>query len=155
MVELKVTRNWKKDTYTIGKFYVNGVYWCNTLEDKDRGLESSMSEMVITSRKRYGETAIPLGTYTVGLTYSSKFATRPWASKYNGRLPLLDNVKGFSGIRIHPGNTAKDTLGCLLLGENKTKGKVLNSTKWFYKLMDEVIIPAIKKGEKIVIRIEG
>lgn len=115
-----------KDTYTIGKLYIDGVYFCETVEDKDRGLDDSMEESTIKSRKVYGETAIPLGTYKVEITYSPKF-------KKN--LPLLYNVKGFEGIRIHSGNTAKDSLGCIIVGKNKKVGMVLDSRSTMAKLM--------------------
>jgi hypothetical protein len=115
-----------KDTYTIGKLYIDGVYFCDTVEDKDRGLDDSMEESVIKERKVYGETAIPLGTYKVEITYSPKF-------KKN--LPLLYNVKGFEGIRIHSGNTAKDSLGCIIVGKNKKVGMVLDSRSTMTKLM--------------------
>lgn len=115
-----------KDTYTIGKLYIDGVYFCDTVEDKDRGLDDSMEESTIKSRKVYGETAIPLGTYKVEITYSPKF-------KKN--LPLLYNVKGFEGIRIHSGNTAKDSLGCIIVGKNKKVGMVLDSRSTMTKLM--------------------
>lgn len=115
-----------KDTYTIGKLYIDGVYFCDTVEDKDRGLDDSMEESTIKSRKVYGETAIPLGTYKIEITYSPKF-------KKN--LPLLYNVKGFEGIRIHSGNTAKDSLGCIIVGKNKKVGMVLDSRSTMTKLM--------------------
>lgn len=153
MVELKVTRSWKKDTYTIGKFFVDGVRWCESLEDKDRDLHSSMTEAQIKAKKVYGQTAIPRGQYVVELTQSPKFASKDWGKKYKGLVPEIKNVKGFSGVRIHPGNTAADTLGCLLIGENKQKGKVLNSTKWYCKLMDEVMVPAYNKGDRVIITI--
>lgn len=115
-----------KETYTIGKLYVDGIYVCDTVEDKDRGLDDSMSEEEIKKKKVYGETAIPYGTYKVSITYSPKF-------KKN--LPLVEGVKGFSGIRIHSGNTAKDSLGCIIVGKNKKVGMVLDSRATMEKLM--------------------
>ena len=123
---ITVRRIAMKDTYTIGKLYIDGVYFADTIEDKDRGLDDSMEESTIKSRKVYGETAIPLGTYKVEITYSPKF-------KKN--LPLLYNVKGFEGIRIHSGNTAKDSLGCIIVGKNKKVGMVLDSRSTMTKLM--------------------
>lgn len=117
-MEILVRRLYRKEDYTIGKLYIDGQYFCDTLEDKDRGLTDCMSVESIKRIKQFGETAIPLGTYKVRFTYSPK---------YKREMPLVETVKGFQGIRIHSGNTAKDTLGCLLLGENKEKGKVLNS----------------------------
>lgn len=125
-LELRVERAWKKPSYTIGKFFVDGKRFCESLEDRDRGLTSSMTEADVKKRKVYGETAIPTGRYRVKLTYSNKFKRI---------LPEVLGVKGFEGIRIHSGNTAKDSLGCLLLGENKAAGKVLNSRATMQKLM--------------------
>ena len=115
-----------KESYTIGKLYVDGIYVCDTVEDKDRGLDDSMSEEEIKKKKVYGETAIPYGTYKVSITYSPKF-------KKN--LPLVESVKGFEGIRIHSGNTAKDSLGCIIVGKNKKVGMVLDSRATMEKLM--------------------
>lgn len=98
----------------------------------------------IKKTKVYGETAIPKGTYTVVLTYSNKFKKI---------LPLINNVKGFEGIRIHSGNSAKDSLGCVLVGENKEVGKVLNSRATFDKLFAK-LKAASDKGEKITITIK-
>lgn len=143
-MKVKVERKYKKDTYTIGILFINGEKFCNTLEDKDRGLTDKMTEAEIKKIKVYGETAIPTGTYKVEMTYSQK---------YKKIMPELKNVKGYSGIRIHSGNTAKDSLGCLLLGENKEVGKVVNSRVTcdkFYAKVNE----AIKKGELVTITIE-
>lgn len=104
--------------------------------------------------KVYGETAIPTGTYVVKLTYSNRFGARAWASKYGGKVPEVTNVKGFSGIRIHPGNVAQDTYGCILLGKNSVKGKVTQSTEYYYKLLDNHIVPAVSRGEKITLTIK-
>jgi len=153
-VELKVNRRWKKSTYTIGRFYANGELLFNSLEDKDRGLTQKMPTGVINSKKVYGATAIPTGRYEITLTYSPKFAKRPFGKKYKGLLPYINKVKGYEGVRIHPGNTAKDTLGCVLVGRNTVVGKVTESTKCYYKLMDEYIVPAIKNGDKVWLTIE-
>ena len=115
-----------KESYTIGKLYVDGIYVCDTVEDKDRGLDDSMTVDEIKKKKVYGETAIPYGTYKVSITYSPKF-------KKN--LPLVEGVKGFEGIRIHSGNTAKDSLGCIIVGKNKKVGMVLDSRVTMEKLM--------------------
>lgn len=152
-MEIRVERKWKKEGYTIGKMYVNGVFFSNTLEDKDRGLTSTMPQEEINTKKIYGQTAIPTGAYEVKLTYSTRFASKAWASKYGGRVPEILNVKGFSGVRIHPGNTAADTLGCILVGKNDVKGKVTNSTSYYYKVLDEHIVPASNRGEKITLKI--
>ena len=153
-MEIVLERKWKKDTYTIGKLYVNGQFFSNTLEDKDRGLTSSMSTDEINKKKVYGETAIPTGTYEVIMTVSGRFAARPWGKKYNGKVPELLNVKGFAGVRIHPGNKATDTLGCILVGKNDKVGMISNSQTYYFKLLDSYIIPTIKKREKIILTIK-
>lgn len=85
----------KRNDYTIGKVYINGQYFCDSLEDADRGLTSDMTLAEILKKKVYGETAIPTGTYNVSWTYSPKFRRF---------MPLIEGVKGFEGIRIHSGN---------------------------------------------------
>lgn len=117
-MDLNLIRRYRNDKYTIGDLYIDGVWFSNVLEDTDRGLSSDMSEEEIKKIKVYGRTAIPKGTYKVEVTYSPKF------KRY---LPILLNVNGFTGIRIHSGNSAEDTLGCLLVGFNKVKGQVINS----------------------------
>lgn len=108
---------------------VDGKYFCDTLEDVDRGLTSDMQLAEIQKRKIYGETAIPTGRYQVTETYSPKF------KKY---MPLLVGVKGFSAVRIHAGNTPADTEGCVLVGKNDVVGKVTNSRYWFNLLADKI-----------------
>ena len=117
-----------RDTYTIGKIYIDGEYFCDTLEDKVRDLNKN-GVFDGDEKKVYGETAIPYGTYQVILSYSPKFKRI---------LPELLDVPCFTGIRIHRGNTEKDTAGCLLVGENKVRGKVLNSTYWEKKLIEKL-----------------
>lgn len=149
-----VDRKWKKESYTIGNVYINSIFFGNSLEDKDRGLDSSMSLTEIQRKKVYGQTAIPAGTYQVKMTYSNRFATKFWGRKYNGKVPELLNVKGFDGIRIHPGNTAQSTSGCVLVGKNTAKGMVTQSTEYYYKLLDNYILPAIKRNEPITITLK-
>lgn len=153
-MELKLKRRYKGSAYTIGTLYVNGVAFCDTLEDKDRGLDASMTEDKILRVKVYGNTAIPCGTYRIDMnTISPKFKSRSWAKKYGGIVPLLVGVKGFSGVLIHVGNTAADTLGCVLVGENKIKGQVVNSQKTYFRLMDECLMPAKQRGEQITLTV--
>lgn len=136
MIKVLVKRIAKKPKYTIGKLFINGVFYANTLEDTDRGLTQSMSEDEIKSKKIYGETAIPTGTYKIDMhTVSPKFKNRNWAKPYGGKIPRLVGVKGFEGVLAHPGNQASDTLGCLLVGKNDVVGKVTNSVSYFNKIM--------------------
>lgn len=142
-MKIEVKRWAFKDTYTIGKMYIDGQYYCDTLEDKDRGLEQSMKLADIRSRKVYGKTAIPTGTYTV---------TTTWWVKHQRMIPLIEEVKGFSGILIHNGVTDADTLGCVLVGENRVKGKLLNGRKYMNDITERVNA-CVTTGEEVVITI--
>ena len=136
-MKLVLERTFKGSAYTIGKLYVDGDYFCDTLEDVDRGLSSDMPLSEINEKKVYGKTAIPTGTYKVVMNVvSPKFKDRTWAKPWDGKLPRLENVPGYEGILIHVGNKAEDALGCILVGQNKVKGQVINSTATFDKLMD-------------------
>lgn len=153
-MKLLLRRIFKGPRYTIGKLFINGVYECDTLEDQDRGLTSQMSLEEIKAKKVYGVTAIPAGTYSINMTtVSPKFKDRAWAKPYKGILPRLENVKGYEGVLIHVGNKAEDTLGCILVGENKVKGQVINSTATFYELMT-VLLKAQSAGEVMELTIE-
>lgn len=113
-MDIRVDRTFKGPEYTIGKMYIDGKYFCDTLEDPVRVLKSAKDKV-------YGDTAIPAGTYKIILGMSPRFKRI---------LPRLQNVPYFEGVLIHRGNTAKDTHGCILVGENKVKGKVINSTPY-------------------------
>ena len=155
-MHLRLERTYSCGTYTIGHLYIDDIYFCDTIEDTDRYLFNDMTEEEISSMKVYGETAIPCGIYEITMKVKSPKFSDPkykWAKPYNGYLPRLLNVPGFDGILIHVMNTAQDSLGCVGVGENKVKGKVINSTITFNKLMDEYLIPADKKNEKINIEI--
>lgn len=151
-MKLKIRRKWPRKGYCIGIFYVSGKRLCESLEDEDRGLVQTMPVGKINQLKVYGRTAIPKGTYKVILSISPKFKDRPWGKKYNGLVPEILNVKGFSSIRIHPGTDASSTSGCPIVGDNLKVGKVLNSTKRYYELMNK-LVPAWKSGEEITIEI--
>ena len=116
-MKLTLKRIALRPTYTIGRLYVDGNYFCDTLEDTVRDLNKN-GKFDNGEKKVYAKTAIPYGTYEIKWTYSPRF------KKYT---PQMMNVPSFEGIRIHAGNTSADTQGCLLLGENKQVGKVLNS----------------------------
>lgn len=143
-MEILVRRIGKRSTYTIGKMYIDGQYFSDTLEDTDRGLTQKDSLASIKSKKIANQTAIPTGIYKVIVNMSPKF-------KRN--LPRLIDVPGFDGILIHRGNTDKDTSGCILIGENKVVGKVLNSTPYETALVDK-LTKAQNKGESITITIQ-
>ena len=154
-MELKLKRKYKKETYTIGNLYVDGEWFCNTLEDKDRGLKSSMSLEEINKIKVYAETAIPAGRYEVIMdVVSPKYNKVKWyKDNLGGRMPRLENVKGFSGILIHSGTTAVDSAGCIIVGLNKIKGNVLESRATFQKLWKK-LEDAHKRNETIYLTIE-
>ena len=153
-MKLLLRRIFKGPRYTIGKLFINGVYECDTLEDQDRGLTSQMSLEEIKAKKVYGVTAIPTGTYSINMTtVSPKFKDRAWAKPYKGILPRLENVKGYEGVLIHVGNDQEATSGCILVGENRIKGKIINSTACFYALMT-TLLKAKDIGESIEITIE-
>ena len=154
MIEILVDRKWKKQSYTISNLLIDGEWFCNVLEDTDRGLDDQMPESKIKELKKPSITAIPRGTYEITLDVTSpRFSKVSFYNEVcNGKLPRLLNVNGFEGILIHAGNTDKDSGGCLLVGENLEKGKVLNSRETFkklYKLLKDRRI----KGEKITIKI--
>lgn len=153
-MNIVIDRKWKKDTYTIGKMYIDGKVFSDTLEDRDRGLDSTMTPGEIAMKKVYGETAIPKGTYEVRMTHSGRFSSRPWGKRYGGKVPEITNVKGYSGVRIHPLNTAKDSLGCIGVGKNNVKGRISESTAYYYRLLDNHIVPAINRGEKVTLTIK-
>ena len=142
-MELRLERKYRNNNYCIDKLYINGKYFSDALEDPDRGLTDTMSLEEIKKIKIKGNTCIPYGTYNITITYSPRF-------KKN--LPLLNNVKGFDGIRIHSGNKPQDTEGCLLLGFNKVKGQVIDSRVTTDKLIAQ-IQQALNKGEKVTITI--
>ena len=120
---------------SISKLFVDGVYECDILEDTIRGVKEA---------KVFGKTAIPAGKYQVVMTMSTRFKRI---------LPLLIAVPGYEGVRIHPGNTPEDTLGCLLPGQEcATKDFVAYSTKEFNELMVK-INKATKAGQKIYINV--
>ena len=126
-MKIEVKRIAKRNTYTIGKMYIDGNYFCDTLEDVDRGINQKNSLDTIKKIKVAGATAIPTGTYKVIVNMSPKFQRN---------LPRSIDVPGVEGFLIHRGNTDKDTAGCILVGENKVVGKVINSTVYEKKLVN-------------------
>lgn len=117
--------------FTHGRLYINDVYVCDTLEDQERKV------------KIQSATAIPVGAYKVSITYSNRFKRL---------MPLLENVPNFSGIRIHSGNTAKDTEGCILVGTLVDQGYIKDS-RIVYKKIFSLINVVIQKGEQVVLTV--
>lgn len=141
-MKLTLKRIALRQTYTIGKLYIDDAYFCDTLEDTVRDTNKS-GKFDNGEQKIKGKTAIPYGTYEIKWTYSPRF------KKYT---PQLMNVPSFEGIRVHAGNTSADTEGCLILGENKQVGKVLNSRATINKFYP-IIKEACSKG-KVTIEVK-
>lgn len=136
-MKMRLDRLYLKPDYTIGKLYLDGKYFCDTLEDRVRD--------PAREKKVSGETAIPAGIYEVIVNISPRFRRK---------LPRLLNVPGFDGILIHRGNVAADTAGCILVGENKLAGQLLHSSGYELKLT-ELLETAQSMGERISITIHS
>lgn len=131
-----------KQTYTIGKLYIDDVYFCDTLEDTVRDLNKS-GKFDNGEQKIKGKTAIPYGVYEITTNVvSPRFKDRAWAKPYCGKIPRLINVPSFDGVLMHPGSSAADTSGCLLVGKNTIVGRLTDSQKTFHALMQKI------KGQK-------
>lgn len=144
-MKIEVKRRYLGSEYTIGSMYINGEYFCDTLEDKVRDLNKDGDLNDKGEGKVYAQTAIPYGEYEIVVKHSPKF---------DRILPRLLNVPHFEGILIHRGNTAKDSAGCILIGENRIKGKVVNSTKYEERLTALCLVAQLK-GEEICITISN
>lgn len=139
-------------TYTVGRLYADGVKLCDTLEECVRDLNRN-GTFDNGETKIPGRTAIPYGTYRVTLgVQSPKFRTRAAYRFCDGYLPRLLDVPHFEGVLIHIGNTADDTEGCILVGENRRTGRLENSTATFRRLY-ELLRAAVGRGETITIEI--
>ena len=131
-----------KEEYTIGKLYIDGEYFCDVLEPPTRDLnKNGIFDNGETKVKN--NTAIPFGTYNVIINRSPRFKRD---------LPRLLNVPNFDGVLIHRGNTKNDTSGCILVGENKVKGKVVNSTPYEIELVKRCKA-ALSNNEQITIEV--
>ena len=147
-MELKLRRIARKADYTIGRLYVNGSYFCDTVEDRDR--------FFFGEGKVMHKTAIPAGRYEVTQdVVSPKYKDRkPYKEVCGGCVPRLLRVPQFEGILIHIGNTADDSSGCILVGRNKVVGKVVESTATWRELMVKHLRPAKARKEKVFITVE-
>ena len=135
-MKLLLERRFKGEVYTIGTLYVNGERFCDTLERRVRDLAGGEAKVP-------GETAIPEGVYKVIVNRSPKF----------GRdLPRLLDVPQFEGVLMHRGNTVEDTAGCILVGEDKENGRVLNSTPYKERLT-ALYNAVLSGGETIEIKV--
>lgn len=152
-MKLKLIRSYLGPKYTIGHLYINGQYFCDVIEDQDRGLKANMLREEILKKKVKHKTAIPYGTYMVSMRIvSPKYSTKDKYKFTGGRIPRILTVPGFDGILIHPGTTQEDSSGCLIVGLNKQVGKVINSFTTFQKLWN-ILEKANKNNEPISIEI--
>lgn len=142
-MDLLLKRTTKLEDRTLGELYINGTYFCDTLEDKDRGLSQSLSLEENKALKVYGETAIPTGTYVVNISFSNAF------QKF---LPELMYVPAYVGIRIHNGVVPAHSKGCILVGKKTKEGKSLWASKTTLASLLKVL-NAVNKKEKITITI--
>lgn len=141
-MKLRLERLWPKKDYTVGRLYVDDRLFCNTLED--RIVDKNKNGVFDGDEKKvYGESAIPYGTYKI--IYN-------WSPKFGKNLPRLLNVPHFEGILIHPGNTAADSAGCILVGKNTEVGRLTNS-RYISDELNKLIDEAQRKGEPITIEI--
>lgn len=138
-MKLRLQRSVMSGGFTIGKLYIDGKYYCDTLEDTDRMLEDHPHAKV------YGETAIPRGTYDVIITMSNRFRRE---------LPLLKNVPGFEGIRIHPGNGPQDTEGCILVGTLNDRGDRVVMSRVTFDGLFKILDKAYHTNDLITITVE-
>ena len=156
MVRITIKRIVRSEKATIGELSLEECgFLCHTLEDKDRGLAKPITSEEVKKVKVAGATAIPSGEYDVVLVVSPSMKGKPYAQQYEGRFPCLLNVPGFEGILIHPGNTDKDTRGCLLVGDYDPSApdRVTGSVTAYEDLM-RYLWAAYKRKDKITIKIE-
>ena len=124
-MDVVIWRKYREQGFTISRLYIDGQFFCHILEDEDRGLMQGMNVGEIFNIKLAGRTAIPIGDYKI---------IRQYSPRIKKVLPTIPNVKGFTGIRMHGGNTSKDTDGCPLFGdadEKNIRDWVSNSRKRF------------------------
>ena len=130
-MKLKLIREEFNDICTIGKLFINDEFFCYTLEDKDRGLKDSDPLPLIVAKKVFGKTAIPKGKYKLIVNESPKFKRV---------LPRILNTKGFTGVLMHRGNSAENSLGCILVGFKKSVNSIFESTQAENKLVNLLML---------------
>lgn len=158
-MEIRLNRNSYESAagYTLGRLFVDeGGFLCWVLEPENRGLHQDMPLSQIKAKKVKGKTAIPAGRYRINLIKSPSFGEKYYAKPYGGKMPYLQDVPGFDGVMIHPGNKPADTAGCLLPGmrQQGVKGYVFDSVLAWQDLMQFYIWPAYQREEAIWITIE-
>lgn len=148
---LQVQRRWFSPRSSIGRLYVNGLYHSFTLEDADRELQGQS----VLKWKVKNQTAIPRGRYPVIVNRSNRFsalATKRAGHPVDVFLPLLLNVSGFDGVRIHPGNGPQHTEGCILVGNTRAVDWVSSSRAAFDALLPK-IEHALARGDTVAIEV--
>lgn len=155
-LELVLKRVAARDHYTIGKLYINGTPFCDTLEDTDRELDQAMPLEELLAKKVPGKTAIPTGIYRITMNRKSpKFSKIDYYKDFcDGYIPRLLGIPGFEGVLIHRGNTEGNTEGCLLVGDNTSKGGLSHSKDRWEQLMRLHLLPAKEKGIPITIEVK-
>ncbi len=127
-MKIVLIRDQFTDKSTIGKLYIDNLFYCHTLED------------VVRNEKIKHETAIPYGKYELVVN---------WSNRFKRQMPLLINVPNFEGIRIHSGNTDKDTSGCILLGETRSKDFIGQSRLAYNRFLKD-LQTALKTGKVFI-----
>lgn len=158
-MEMRLVRNAYESAagYTLGRLFVDeGGFLCWILEPENRGLHQDMPLTQIQRKKVKGKTAIPYGRYRIQMRKSPSFGDRWYSKPFDGKMPYLQNVPGFEGVMIHPGNTPESTAGCLCPGmlQMGIKGRVFDSVTAFQDLMNFYLWPAYQRKQEIWITIE-
>ena len=155
-MKIQVKRTARKSVYTVGKVYIDGKYFCDSLEDTDRGVTQSMAFTPTGGangywlnndggiiNKVYGKTAIPTGFYDACSYYWPKFKCY---------VVQLLRVPGFTGILMHNGMTADHSEGCVLLGKNNLVGR-LDGDRIYMDALVARVMAAEKRGEKVQVEV--
>ena len=137
-MNLTLVRHTFSSVSTIGDLFIDGQYFCKTLEDTDRKLECD-------GEKVYGQTAIPRGSFDVVID---------WSARFKRELPHVLDVPGFSGIRIHPGNKSADTEGCILVGKDVVNDDFISDSRFTFTRLMAWLDGAYERGERIVLEVK-
>lgn len=149
-MQILIKRREYAEHFTGGELFIDGEYFCDTLEDTDRmprGVCLPPDELLATIRKVKvpGETCIPAGQYLLRISLSSRFGRE---------LPEILHVPGFTGIRIHSGNTPEHSEGCILVGRRVKAGFVSDSRATLSKFMQRIRAECMANGNCLQIDIE-
>lgn len=150
-LELLVERNNFGADYTMGKLWVDGMLFGDTIEPFSRHLTNSMPLAEIKAKKVYGKTAVPCGRYKMELRVSPSLKNRSYAKKYDGKFAYIMDIPAWTGVLEHPFNRGTESKGCFAVGEKWKDGVIINATKGHEDLMDFYLIPAFKRGQEVYI----